>query len=210
MSSFSEMWDSTPAASSRKDREMSDVPDGEYTGRIVDFSCFQAKSNDWMIAWWIEIDQGLNRGALLQRFMGVNDRTVPYIKSDFQTVVGRIPDWSDMANEASGQTGPIRGEVIGSRVRTRQRSRRVGDTTYKDVFINELLGGPPTAPYEADRQPAQPEAEEDLPEARWEQERAAKAAEDATVKAAQEDAEGWGDPECPTCEGAGCAECVSF
>lgn len=132
------LWNDTPETETggRKDREMTDLPDGEYDGKIVDFSCFRANSGDWFISWWIELDTGLRAGALLESFRGLNERTVGFAKSDFRTILGRIPGWSDMADDETGRTGPIRGEVVGARVRVRQRSRQHQGTTYKDVYLN--------------------------------------------------------------------------
>jgi len=190
---MNQLWDDTPATEkgSRTDRAMSDVPDGSYDGRVVDFSCFRADSGDWYISWWIEVDQGLRSGALLQRFLQMNDNTVGFTKADFRTVIDRIPSWDEMAIEDTGQTGPIRHAVLGARVRVRQRSRRVQQTTYKDVYINELL--------EAPQGVREPEAEEP-PDNRGRE----------PEETGEPPAEGWGDPDCPGCFGKGCEDCVGF
>ena len=203
MSDFQNLWDDTPAAETRRDKEMTDVPDGPYDGVLIDFSCFKSAGGDWLISWWIEVDTGLNSGALLQRFQGVTDKAVPWIKSDFRTVLGRIPSWEEMANEMTGQTGPVREEVVGARLRVRQKSRKYDGTTYRDVFINELLNAPPgPAPTEsyAETRQEPPMEDDQLTEAQ----------QDTQVQEAQQGAEGWGDPDCPTCAGAGCEGCVAF
>ena len=202
-----DMWNKAPVNEAGGRKEMSDVPEGVYIGILIDFSCFRSRSSDeWWVSWWIRVDQGLNEGALLERYMGIKESTSPYIKADFKLILGRIPDWSEMADEEAGLTGSVRAEVKGARVRVRQRSRRVDGDVWKDVFINELLEAPP-GPHESSRSYAESKAQEAAP---VDDDQLTEAQQDVQVQEAKDSAEGWGDPECPTCSGAGCEGCVSF
>lgn len=195
MPSMNDLWNDTPAADGRAERTMTDVPDGSYDGKVVDFSCFRADSGDWYISWWIEVDQGLRSGAMLQRFLQMNDNTVGFTKSDFLTVLDRIPAWNEMAIEETGQTGSIRHRVLGARVRVRQRSRRVQQTTYKDIYLNERLEAPPGS-----KEPVEEVKAEEPPDNRGKE----------PEETGEPPAEGWGDPDCPSCAGKGCESCVGF
>ena len=163
---YGEMWNETPTAGAPKEREMDEIPDGIYDGTVDDFSCFRAKSGEWYVSWWVAIDNGLQRGKLLQRFQPVTDRSAGYVKADLQMVTGRVPGWDgDLVVESQGQTGPVKSEIIGARVRVRQKSRQYQGKRYVDVYLNELLT-PAVASRAPDVDPRGREPEEALPASR--------------------------------------------
>lgn len=200
----STMWNDTPAAGgSPAERVMSEVPDGQYDGTIQDFSCFRAKSGDWYVSWWVAVDGGLFDGALLQRFLSMNERTVGFVKQDMRLVTGRIPLWTDLGNDETGQTGPIKGEVIGARVRVRQKSRHYQGKRFVDIYLNELLEAS-QSPQETPDTPARVETRREAPEASRRPQAPAPTDSSAPTE------EGWGDPDCAVCFGKGCDSCVAF
>lgn len=201
-------WDETPVKGkgSREDRVMDEVPDGEYEGEIVEWSCFRSKAGDWMISWWIMVTVGLRKGAQLQRFQTVSDKTIGYVKADLLLVTGRIPAWDgDLVDAERGLSGPIKGEITGCIVSVRQKSRTYQGTIYRDVYLNRLL--------ESGRGVTNgdngPDEDEEIPEDRWAGEQAEKPPQSPQEPSAVE-AEGWGDPDCEGCRGAGCEACTAF
>jgi hypothetical protein len=198
------IWNDTPAAGGTPtERVMSEVPDGQYEGTVQDFSCFRSKAGDWFVSWWVAVDQGLFAGALLQRFLSMNERTVGFVKQDLKLVSGRIPSWPELGNDETGQTGPVRGEVLGARVRVRQKSRQYQGKRFVDVYLNELLE-PPQSPQEVLEKPARVETRQKAPEASQRPQAPAPTEASAPTK------EGWGDPDCVVCFGKGCDNCVAF
>lgn len=195
-----DIWNDTPAAGGTPaERVMSEVPDGQYEGTVQDFSCFRSKAGDWYVSWWVAVDSGLFAGALLQRFLSMNERTVGFVKQDLKLVVGRIPSWPELGNDETGQTGPIRGAVLGARVRVRQKSRQYQGKKFVDIYLNELLE-PPQSPQEAPESPARMETRQKPPEA----------SQRPQAPLPEEPKEGWGDPDCVVCFGKGCDNCVAF
>lgn len=203
--SYDSMWNQTPKTSNDGEKPIDEIPDGDYTAIVEDFGAFQSKAGDWYVSWYLRIDSGVQTGKHVQRFSAVNDRTIGRIKADLDLTLGRIPAWDgELVDEEKGRTGPVRNELVGLRLGIRQRTRRVQANVYRDVYINGVLGRPAAAP----------ETKDEIPEGRWQEERkqtsAPKQRPPEPSKASAPVEDGWGDPNCEKCHGAGCDACASF
>ena len=206
-------WNEIPVKGkgSREDRVADEIPDGEYEGEIVEWSCFQAKDGRWWISWWVLITVGLRKGAQIQRFSEVSDRTAGFVKADLLLVTGRIPKWDgDLVDVERGLSGPVRQEIVGAVVSVRQKSRTYQGTIYRDVFLNKLLQGASSSSEEQED-----DTQDIIPEDRWaaadrlEEERTEKPPQ-SPQEPSEAAGEGWGDPDCVSCRGAGCEACTAF
>ena len=137
------------STSNTSERVMDTIPDGSYSTEVTDFSVFVSKRGDYYVKWWFEVTDGPHRGANLQRFTGLGPRTFHLVKNTVKTVVGSVPQWSDLF--ADGRTGPIRNGIVGSNVQISQKSSTKGDRTYVNIYVDKLLSkeAVPNPPAEA-------------------------------------------------------------
>jgi hypothetical protein len=138
----------TQANGKADDRKMDNVPDGQYSVEITDFSVFVSKKGDYYVSWWFEVVDGPHRGAQLQRFTGLGPKTFSFVKSTVKVVTGKVPEWTDLF--ADGRTGPVRGKIVGNVVQISQKSRDYKGKVYTNIYVDRVLNTDPTPEPPAD------------------------------------------------------------